>query len=630
MITTYIYGSPYGFNFYDGVASWDDYFKSLYISSRRGKRLMVNRKDNGTTVYNFLCYGLMEKKGRPNAFFGCSIISDDGCFCPDLKELFEWFDYLFNKIVERGTFFHVNEEGKIQYKIYKFTDAADEAEWLKSNLPNIFTKSSDITLLPYDGTFSSQNSGRVVCRNIDTPIRKLTDDFRQSHWLAVSPAFALEEELEEINFADLDAKLNDYNQNILTLAVNPSPESLPVLTAIQDECGEVVNSLKKYAVATNDDTEKRNCREIGDKYIKLSDNITALIGKIRHTSRITQPKTYSEPPRRSKICRKCGLGKPVTSFTTHADICDDCARVQPEKAWWEKIDSTYIFAAILFVIISVSAMLIFRSCRSGNNPIPDPDEEETSLTLPPDPDEGFSTEYFYSLLDSARYIDAIEYAAAKEKKEEYLPQIKERIAAELYRILEETRPYSDITVKYMEFTTLHRRALEQLGYDTDALNAFAGKYQRLWEICSQESITPAAKQEAMEIIAQLPPEDQDAWRTRVSLIKIKQDATPPSGQSTPPRQDRFTITVTNEDNQNAVLSSQTVRASTTLSFKIDTYVTVTTSPAQKISTKTRGVRTANSYRVKVTAQPIVITVNDNIKITINGTKDNHGFRLLTE
>ena len=66
MISTYIYGSPHGFNFYERVASLNDYFKSFYISTRKGRRLMVNRKDDGTTVYSFLCYGLMEKEGRPS------------------------------------------------------------------------------------------------------------------------------------------------------------------------------------------------------------------------------------------------------------------------------------------------------------------------------------------------------------------------------------------------------------------------------------------------------------------------------------------------------------------------------------------------------------------------------------
>ena len=69
MFNTYIYGTPLGFDFNEDIASLKEYFKGLYISSRKGRRLMVNRCDNGETFYNYLRYGLAEKEGRPNSFF---------------------------------------------------------------------------------------------------------------------------------------------------------------------------------------------------------------------------------------------------------------------------------------------------------------------------------------------------------------------------------------------------------------------------------------------------------------------------------------------------------------------------------------------------------------------------------
>ena len=50
MIKTYIYGVPNGFDFYEKDAGLNDYFKGFYISSRRGRRLMVNRRNNGVTI----------------------------------------------------------------------------------------------------------------------------------------------------------------------------------------------------------------------------------------------------------------------------------------------------------------------------------------------------------------------------------------------------------------------------------------------------------------------------------------------------------------------------------------------------------------------------------------------------
>ena len=49
---TYIYGVPQGFDFYEKDVQFTDYFKSFYISSRRGRRFLINRKENGETIYN--------------------------------------------------------------------------------------------------------------------------------------------------------------------------------------------------------------------------------------------------------------------------------------------------------------------------------------------------------------------------------------------------------------------------------------------------------------------------------------------------------------------------------------------------------------------------------------------------
>ena len=82
---TYIYGVPQGFDFYEKDVQFTDYFKSFYISSRRGRRFLINRKENGETIYTYLRYGMKEVCRQPqHAFFGMSVVMENGTYCPDL------------------------------------------------------------------------------------------------------------------------------------------------------------------------------------------------------------------------------------------------------------------------------------------------------------------------------------------------------------------------------------------------------------------------------------------------------------------------------------------------------------------------------------------------------------------
>ena len=115
MIKTFVYGTPHGFDFYEKDAVYTEYFKGFYISSRKGRRLMVNRRDNRETTYNYLRYELREVEVRPNSFFGMTIVLDEGQYCPNFNKILEWFDYIFEKVLNEKNIFKRNEDGEIQY-----------------------------------------------------------------------------------------------------------------------------------------------------------------------------------------------------------------------------------------------------------------------------------------------------------------------------------------------------------------------------------------------------------------------------------------------------------------------------------------------------------------------------------
>lgn len=417
MITTYIYGVPYGFDFYRREDSWNDYFKSYYISSRKGRRLMVNRRSDGLTVYSFLCYQLTEENGRRGTgFFGCSVVLDWHEYSPDFKDLFEWFDYLFNKFVERGGVLYHNKEGNLQYKIRKFNENPDEIEWLRSNLPNIFTKDSGISFLPYDSTYSSRTSGRVVCCNIETPADRLVEEYKKSSWIAISPFFSPMEEVEELSLLDLEVKLNEYNRNILDMAVNPSPEYIPVLTDIEKECGDVINRLRKYHNSISDGEEKDRCVKLGESYIKLSDNILTLIGKVRRTTSPVEERqaswsndnvdpTYDNDSHREDRGVGSGLPEKVS---------------EGEKTLWTKVLGQFnpsLSAAIIIgallgiigVIVSVkSCGRIAERAEKGETVVEDVSRKETSYAGHDSKESGKSQELDYKNIGEIVKPDSVD------------------------------------------------------------------------------------------------------------------------------------------------------------------------------------------------------------------------------
>lgn len=370
MIDTFVYGTPRGFDFHEAVASLNDYFMGFYVSTRQGERLTVNRRDDGTTIYSYLCYGLLDMKGRRNAFFGCSVMLDRGQFCPDLKVLFDWFDYLFGRIVERRKVFRINDSGQLQYLVNKFKDAEGEIEWLKANMPNIF-KSKDVSLMNYDSSFTQQNTGKVLCCNIDTPTVQLVDDFRRYNWLSVSTEFAPEPVIE-ISFTDLETRINDYNQQMVGMAINPTPDTLPALKAIETDCHKLISDLDLYSRKIKDESELKNFHESRKKYSDLLVNVRTLISRIETAPgpkpQPDPPEPLPEPPTppvKTRVCCKCHIKKPITEFTLKPDVCDVCARApQPGPAkWWERINPLYMAFAVVAVIGIISLLLIAKDCN---------------------------------------------------------------------------------------------------------------------------------------------------------------------------------------------------------------------------------------------------------------------------
>lgn len=409
MIDTYIYGTPKGFDFYEADAQQLGYFRSFYVSARRDRRLMVNRRADGKTIYSFLCYNTCEvsepnEAGRMHGFFGCSMVVDGYQYCADLGELFKWFDTLFERLLSRGKLLFLNQTGIIQYKCRKFSEQAEEVEWLKALLPRIFT-SNELRLSQYDSSFVDEDAVRTVCCNINTPKSKILSYLKKYRWFAISPSF---EESQELNIYELRENLNSFTKQITRLSIEPSLERREsVLRHIYTSCDSSRRALNDCIPTLIDYDDIQVYTDLKKEFAELMTIICSQLEDIARQKATRpnpqpSPQPYPDPtpnpapvpepnptpnphpnpnprpvvpdpepqpnidpylPRDMRFCQKCRQQKDKHYFSKNPQICDSCLQAETSifTRLFERLNAKSLFfmaAAIAFLIGAV--LWLFR------------------------------------------------------------------------------------------------------------------------------------------------------------------------------------------------------------------------------------------------------------------------------
>ena len=338
MIKTFIYGNPHGFNLYEKDSMYNDYVKGFYISSRKGRRMMVNRRNNGETTYNYLRYGLREAIDRPtNAFFGMTLVVDGNLYCSDFHKILEWFDFIFDKIVKERNIFVKDELGNavvpLKYAIHKFEEASTDVEWIKSNLPNIFSSAAGTRLLRYDNSFVQGKTGQVSGLNDKESEENILKMFKQYCWITLSPEYKLGVEkpvISELNYADLKATLDEYNKELVPIATAIATgkyEGNDVkLTSMEKESKESLSLLQNYLKIITDEKEGELFKGLTSDYRLFADSITALLSNRSYPQPLLKPE---EPlkPENTQYCFHCKQKKSPSQFRSpEATKCLDCEK----------------------------------------------------------------------------------------------------------------------------------------------------------------------------------------------------------------------------------------------------------------------------------------------------------------
>lgn len=323
MIKTYIFGTPYGFDFYENDEFYKNYFMGFYRSSHQGRRLIVNRRISGETVYTFLQYGLIEKQGRPNSYFGMSMVCKSG-YTAEFKKLYEWFCFIFDKLVARGKLFAKNDGGNIQYKIAKFQSISTEIDWVKTQLPNIFSSNANTPIIAYNNSFSWKKTGKVYYHNIEDDLDSIVGNFKIGLTIALSESF---EKSISVDYNEMIDLLGDVHEKLLPIAVNLTVENSTTLKTLKLEIEEANILLDKY-IPTISSTEEK------EQYIGLSNKIKSAI------SNISQLISKCEKNKNTQVCSKCGQEKSLSEFKGDSSACISCSSIHPVVRKCSKCERT--------------------------------------------------------------------------------------------------------------------------------------------------------------------------------------------------------------------------------------------------------------------------------------------------
>lgn len=578
MIRTYIYGVPHGFDFYEKDANLNNYFKGFYISSRRGRRLMVNRQENGETIYSYLQYGLKEVERQPlHSFFGMSLVVDDYQYCPNFKVLLEWFDYLFNKLVKEQRIIKKNEDGVLCYVIHKFEEVSDEVNWLKNIIPNIITKSEQaddvkVEISKYDKSFFVGNVGQIVCFNKPVSEKRLFEVFHKNSWISVSSEILEKEEVNtsrniadseviEYSYEELDEECNKFTEILLSIAIDISCTSVTDLAEIEGKVQKTCINLENYLPTIDNIEEKNKFKNLESKYNSLKDKILTLQSKSTGTiSTSTSPqgknlycfsckkykplshfrsikstkckeceeKDHIEPADNEgyKVCKHCGKKKALKAFcNSETDICDDCSNIKQQKSensalqrLKENILLTKGFVRISMGLLVVVAtiMIIFFSRMKNDNEVHGIARIDSTQIVKNS--SNVDIKEVNRFIKSYNFKELFEYIREKQDADKYKSLIKHSVNGYLWKIIDtSTSAQEDIERFYIENNEL----LEFIGFDKDDKDTWRETitdYNQMLSIIKKDKVTEKDVEVGKEILkkhSNLFPSD---WEARLKNI----------------------------------------------------------------------------------------------------------------
>jgi len=185
----YIFGTPDGFDFYQGTYEEKTYFQMFYDGSTEDEKLSIRRRDNGQVVYSWLCYNLTSGANRTGAFFGISAVSDKYCTDNNETGLYGLFKHIYNTVLKRSVLLRKINNQTV-FGVRSFKDAEGEIKFITDLLLQNLKKYFDGKFLSQDNSFKQGVNLDVEKQlNHEAEDKTIAEDLREFPRLALSPSF---------------------------------------------------------------------------------------------------------------------------------------------------------------------------------------------------------------------------------------------------------------------------------------------------------------------------------------------------------------------------------------------------------------------------------------------------------
>lgn len=570
MIRTYIYGVPNGFDFYEKDAVVNDYFKGFYISSRHGRRFVVNRRNNGETIYSYIRYGLREVKRQPlHSFFGMSVVIENHQYCPNFKRLLGWFDYLFDKILSERKIFIIADDDAIQYQIGKFEENVADVDWIKSNLPNIFSDGGQTEILSYDSSFTNGKTGQVLNFNNPVTDKQILSAFKDYCWVSINSDIVEKEIVDEkinkttplieLDYGELNTILNEHSQQLLPVAIDISKGVVSDLEKMQKSISEISEKLSAFIPTIVDTEEQSNFVELEQKYYRLEENVKSLLAKM--AEQITQNNSTSEmqycyvckqykplssfvSPTSTKCidcetkiinetkektlkCNACGKQKPLTEFKNpQIALCTSCKQRQENIQWIVIL----IAIALLCIILGVFLFSSGDSKQEVDAPAVPAIKNQTNVIG--NQNNFVDENKFMDFLKKQDIDNAYKYLKGKSDEKIYQQNLKKAIEDILWDIIEAPNEGKDTKQYNLSIYKLeHKPIFDYVGFTDEEFAQWKENvvidYLRMQEILGKSSISEQEYEIAVNILDKYSErydnELKEILKTRIAPIQMTQD-----------------------------------------------------------------------------------------------------------